>query len=345
PKNPTLNFGALNSVGSEIYAGGSVTRQSGAVVLDMSVYETLSAKQILKKTYTGSEEQIRSIAQAFCADLVELLTGKKSVFGTRIAFVSSRTGAKEIYECDFDGQNILQMTSSKSISLTPAYSPDGRYIAWTDFTSGRPNLYIRNRTDNKTVPAGRNGVSIDPGWKNNSEVATTLSFEGDQEIYLIRLDGSVAQRLTRSRGIDLSPTFSPDGTKMAFVSSRNGLPQIFVQDLSTGAVKRLTFSGRYNTQPSWSPAGDKIAYTTWENTSEINIFVIKPDGSGLVKLTSRCRENESPSWSPDGDMIVFTSNRDGKKKIYVMNASGENQRPLMQMDGEQMQPSWSLFRK
>ncbi|NTU98309.1 MAG: Tol-Pal system beta propeller repeat protein TolB, partial [Chlorobiaceae bacterium] len=103
PKNPVLNFGALNSVGSEIYAGGAVTRQSGAVVLDMTVYETLSARQILKKTYTGSEEQIRSIGQAFCADLVELLTGKKSVFGTRIAFVSSKTGSKELYECDFDG--------------------------------------------------------------------------------------------------------------------------------------------------------------------------------------------------------------------------------------------------
>jgi TolB protein len=345
PKNPSLNFGALNSVGSEIYAGGTVTKQSGEVVLDMTVYETLSSKQILKKTYTGREEQIRSIGQKFCADLVELLTGKKSVFGTKIAFVSSSTGFKEIYECDFDGRNIAHLTASKSISLTPAYSPDGRYIAWTDFTSGRPNLYIRNLGDNKTAAASRNGVSIDPGWRNGSEVATTLSFEGDQEIYLIRMDGSVAQRVTRNRGIDVSPTFSPDGSRMAFVSSRNGPPQIFVQDMNSGVARRLTFSGRYNTQPSWSPAGDKIAYTTWENTGEINIFVINPDGTGLVKLTSRCRENESPSWSPDGDMIVFTSNRDGRKKLYVMNASGENQRPLLQMDGEQMQPSWSLFRK
>ncbi len=345
PKNPVLNFGALNSVGSEIYAGGKVTKQSGEVVLDMEVYETLSSKQILRKTYTGREEQIRSVGLAFCADLVQLLTGKKSVFGTKIAFVSTRTGTKEIYQCDFDGQNVAQLTSSRSISLTPVFSPDGRYLSWTDFTSGRPNLYIRDLTTSQTVPAGKNGVSIDPAWRNSTEVATTLSFEGDQEIYLVRTDGSIAQRVTRSRGIDLSPTFSPDGGKMAFVSSRNGLPQIFVQDLGTGAVKRLTFSGRYNTQPSWSPAGDKIAYTTWENGGEINIFTINADGTGLVKLTSRCRENESPSWSPDGDMIVFTSNRDGKKKLYVMNASGENQRPLVKMDGEQMQPSWSLFRK
>ncbi|NTV92939.1 MAG: hypothetical protein HGA72_06645 [Chlorobiaceae bacterium] len=111
----SVNFSALGSVGSEIYAGGTVTRQSGEVVLDMTVYETLSAKQILKKTYTGREEQIRSLGQKFCADLVELLTGKKSVFGTKIAFISNRTGFKEVYECDFDGHNIVQLTSSKSI--------------------------------------------------------------------------------------------------------------------------------------------------------------------------------------------------------------------------------------
>jgi TolB protein len=345
PRNPVINFGILNSVGSEIYAGGKVTKKSGEVILDMEVYETLSAKQILKKTYTGREDQLRSMSHAFCADLVELLTGKKSVFGTKIVFVSSRTGAKELYQCDFDGQGIVQLTSSKSISLTPCLSPDGSSLAYTDFTSGRPALYIRNLSDGKTFASAKNGVSIDPGWRNNGEVATTLSFEGDQEIYLIRKDGSISRRVTRSRGIDVSPTFSPDGTKMAFVSSRNGLPQIFVQDLGTGEVKRLTFTGRYNTQPSWSPVGEKIAYTTWEKNGEINIFTVKPDGTGLVQLTRGKRENESPSWSPEGDMIVFTSNRDGVKKLYVMNSSGENQRRLMQMDGEQMQPSWSLFRK
>jgi TolB protein len=343
-KTVSINFGALNSVGAEVYAGGTVTEKSGMINLDMEVFETAGAKSILRKTYKGKEGQLRSMGLAFCADLVELLTGKKSVFGSKIVFVSNKSGFKEIYECDFDGQGLEQLTNSKSITLTPALSPDGKYLAFTDFTSGRPALYIRNLSDRKTSVVGKNGISIDPAWRSSGEVATTLSYEGDQEIYLVRPDGSVSRRVTNSKGIDVSPTFSPDGSKMAFVSSRNGLPQIFIQDLQSGQVKRLTFSGRYNTQPSWSPAGDKIAYSTWENKGEINIFVINTDGSALKQLTAKSGENEAPSWSPGGEMIVFSSSRQGKKRLYVMSATGENQRRLLQIDGEQMQPYWSLFR-
>jgi len=343
-KDKAINFGALSSVGSEVYAGGSVSKKSGKVHLDMAVYDTFGTKLLMNKSYTGSEADLRSMGHAFCADLIELLTGKKSYFGSKIVFVSSKSGNKEVYQCDFDGQGAQQLTNFRSISLTPVFSPDGRYLAYTSYTSGRPTLYIKNLANNTIASVAKNGVSVDPGWRNTGEVATTLSFEGDQEIYLVRADGSIVRRITNSRGIDVSPTFSPDGSRMAFVSARNGLPQIFIQDMQSGAVKRLTFSGRYNTQPSWSPSGDKIAYTTWEKSGEINIFVINADGSGLKRLTSGARENESPSWSPDGGMIVFTSNRQGGKRLYIMGSNGENQRRLLQMDGEQMQPSWSLFR-
>ncbi|NTW64479.1 MAG: Tol-Pal system beta propeller repeat protein TolB [Chlorobiaceae bacterium] len=340
----SVNFSALGSVGSEIYAGGRLSKESGGVNLDMEVYETLGGKLIMKKSYSGSENDLRKQGNAFCADLIELLTGKKSLFGSKIVFVSNKTGFKEIYQCDFNGQNIEQLTNTKSISLTPGYSPDGKYLAFTDYTTGRPALHIRNMSDRRDIVLEKNGVSIDPGWRNGRELATTLSYEGDQELYLCRTDGTVSRRLTTNKGIDLSPTFSPDGSKMAFVSSRNGLPQIFIMDVSSGVTRRLTFSGRYNTQPSWSPSGDKIAYSTWEKSGEINIFTINADGTGLKRLTSGSKENEAPSWSPDGSMIVFASNRQGNKKLFVMGSGGESQKRLLQMDGEQMQPSWSLFR-
>jgi len=344
-KSVMINFGALNSVGGEVYAGGTVSHKAGYINFDAEVYEIASAKTLLKKTYTGKEDQLRSIGHAFCEDLIELLTGKKSVFGSKIVYVSNKSGFKEIYECDFDGHGVEQLTNSRSISLTPALSPDGRYLAYTDFTSGRPALYIKNLAEKKTSAASKSGVSIAPGWRNNNEVATTLSFEGDQKIYLLKPDGSLSRKVTSNRGIDLSPSFSPDGSKMAFVSSRNGQPQIFIQDLQGGEVHRLTFNGNYNTQPSWSPSGHKIAYSTMENRGEINLFVINADGSGLLQLTRSSGENEHPSWSPDGEMIVFSSSRQGKKKLFVMSSTGENQRRLLQSEGEEIQPSWSLFRK
>jgi TolB protein len=343
-KSVVINFGALTSVGAEVYSGGTITIKSGVINLDMEVYEATGSKLLFRKTYTGSEGELRSIGHAFCADLVAFLTGKRSIFGSKIFFISNKTGFKEIYACDFDGYGLEQVTNSKSISMNPELSPDGRHLAYIDFTSGRPTLYIKNLADRKAAAVAKSSVSIDPGWRSSSEVAATLSFNGDLEIYLIKTDGTLSRRLTNSKGIDISPTFSPDGSKMAFVSSRNGLPQIFIEDIQSGQVKRLTFSGRYNTQPSWSPAGDKIAYTTWEKNGEINIFTIGSDGSGLMQLTQKCRENKSPSWSPDGSMIVFTSNRQGKERLYVMSAKGGNERVLLQVDGEQTQPSWSLSR-
>jgi len=343
--NRGINFSALGSINAEVYVRGTVATTAGNVTLDMKVYSIGAAKLLFSKTYTGKETQLRPMGHAFCADLVEHLTGRRSAFGSKIVFVSNKTGFKEIYQCEFDGKEVEQLTSSRSISLTPALSPDGKYLAYTDYSTGRPALYIRNQLDGKTVMASKSGISIDPAWRNSREVATTLSFEGDQEIYLLKSDGALYRRLTKSNGIDLSPTFSPDGNKMAYVSERNGQPQIFIQDLLSGEASRLTFNGDYNTQPSWSPSGDKIAYTTCENSGEFNIFTIGIDGSGLKQLTAHSGQNESPSWSPDGEMLVFTSSRDGKKRLYTMGSTGKNQRALLQMGGEQMQAFWSLFRK
>ncbi len=334
-----LNFTALNSVGAEIYTGGTMTRQAGKAALDMEVYDALSGKQMMKRSYSGDEKQLRSMGLRFCADLVELLTGKRpQLFDSRIVYVSKRSG---ISISDFDGQNVEHITSGRQISMNPALSPDGNYLAWTDFTSGRSDLYIRNLATKTTVAVGKPGVSIAPCWRNGSdEVAVTLSFEGDHEIYLVKPNGTISRRLTNSRGIDVSPTFSPDGSKMAFVSQRSGPPQIFIQDLQGGGARRLTFSGSYNTQPSWSPAGDKIAYSSAQKNGEINIFTINTDGSGLLQLTGGSKYNESPSWSPDGSMIVFMSTRSGGRRLFMMNADGTNQRPMALGDGEQQQPSW-----
>lgn len=339
-----LNVAAISSIGADVFVSGNVSQAAGAPVFSMQVRDA-AGKLLLNRRYSGPESNLRQTGLKFAADLVELLTGKRSVFDSSIYFVSNRTGHKEIYRCDFDGSNVRQFTNTGSISLTPSVSKNGKYLAWTSYSSGRPDLYIRNLETNTTVSVKKQGVFISPAWRPGSDMcATTLSFEGDQDLYLIRADGSVDRRLTKGQGIDVSPSFSPDGSKMAFVSTREGRPQIFIQDLGSGSVRRLTYSGNYNTQPAWSPAGDKILYTSLQKSGEINIFAINPDGSGLMQLTSGSNNNEYPSWSPDASMIVFSSNRQGRRKLFVMNADGTGQRPLLAMDGDQQQPSWSSIR-
>ncbi len=339
-----INFAALSSVGAEVYAGGVLERKGKNLSIDMEVYDALTGKLLMRKLYMGDRDDLRPIAHDFCADLVTLFTGKPSIFGSKIAFVSIYGGKKEIHLADFDGYGDVRVTNSGGLALTPALSPDGSKLAYLTYTRGRPDLHIKDLSTQKIVAITKKGVKIDPAWRNGSlELATTFSFDGNQELYLLRNNGSIVRRLTRHGMIDVSPSFSPDGSKMAFVSSRHGNPQIFIKDLNSGSVKRLTFQGKYNTQPAWSPFGNKIAYTTMQKNGEINIFTVNVDGTGLKQLTYGARHNEAPSWSPDGTMIVFSSDRSGVKKLYVMNADGRNQRSL-NLAGEQMQPCWSSFR-
>ncbi|PWW81368.1 Tol-Pal system beta propeller repeat protein TolB [Prosthecochloris marina] len=339
-----INFAALSSVGAEVYAGGVLERKGDTLKMDMEVYDALTGKLLMRKLYEGDKDELRPIAHKFCADLVRLFTGKPSIFGSKIAFVSQSGRKKEIYLADFDGYGAVPVASSGDLAVTPALSSDGRMLAYLTYTRGRPDLHIKDLTTQKIVSVTKKGIKIDPSWRHGStELATTFSFDGNQELYLVRSNGTIVRRLTKHGMIDVSPSFSPDGTQMAFVSSRHGNPQIFVKNLNSGALRRLTFEGKYNTQPAWSPVGDKIAFTTMQKNGEINIFIINVDGTGLKQLTYGARHNEAPSWSPDGTMIVFSSDRSGNSKLYVMNADGQNQRSL-KLAGEQMQPCWSSFR-
>ena len=118
----------------------------------------------------------------------------------------------------------------------------------------------------------------------------------DQEIYLLTGTGKIIKRLTSNRGIDVSPSWSPDGNQFAFVSDRSGSAQVYVQDVVSGKVRRLTYEGNKNTQPSWSPRGDKIAYTS-EGNGGHNIFVIGLDGQDPVQLTYDSRDNRITSYN------------------------------------------------
>ncbi len=339
-----INFAALSSVRAEVYVGGVLDRKGKTLEMDMEVYDALTGRILMRRLYQGKRDELRSLAHSFCADLVRLFTGKPSIFESKIAFVLQSAGKKEVYLADFDGYGAKPVTNTKGFAVTPALSPDGRQLAYLTYTNGLPDLHIKDLSNQKIVSVTRKGIKIDPSWRNGSlELATTFSFDGNQELYLVRKDGTISRRLTRHSSIDVSPTFSPNGKEMAFVSSRHGSPQIFIRNLNLGTVKRLTFKGKYNTQPAWSPVGDKIAFTAMQKNREINIFTINADGTGLRQLTYGARNNESPSWSPDGTMIVFSSNRGGSEKLYVMNADGRNQRSL-KLAGEQMQPCWSQFR-
>jgi len=339
---PQINWGNWTVIDAELLITGLFELSDGRLAVELRLFDTIKGKRILGKKYAGQPGDQRKIIHRFCSEVIQYLTGHKGMFASKIAFVSTGSGNKEIYSCEFDGYYPQQITRNHDISLFPAWSSDGRFVAYTSYKGGKPDLYIKNLAEMQEASVTEKGINITPAWvPGKFELAAALSFSGDQEIYLLTGTGKIIKRLTRMRGSDLSPTWSPDGKKIAFVSTRSGKPQIYIKDLVSGNARRLTFQGSYNTQPNWSPRGDKITYSSMVDGRH-NIFVIDIDGFEPLQLTRDSGDNEAPSWSPDGSMIAFSSNREGPYRIYVMTAFGTDQRRLIIMKGEQTNPKWSM---
>jgi TolB protein len=338
-----INFRDWTGIGAELLVTGGIIENNGKLTFRLRLIDTFNTKLLVGKIYTGPRKQLRKMIHLFCSEISHKLTGKWGVFRSQIAFVSTVKGNKEIFTCDFDGENIKQITHHKSICLSPSWSYDGKWLAYVSFAKKKPDIFIKNLKENRGVIINFKGMTISPDWMpGRLELAATLSFSGDQEIYLLTMKGKVIKRVTKSWGIDVSPKFSPDGENIAFTSKRAGSPQVYVKNIKTGIVKRLTFTGKYNTSPAWSPDGKKIAYAGIED-NKINIYVISVEGGMPAQLTQDSRDNEDPVWSPDGSMISFTSNRmGGISRVFVMAASGYDQRRLLKLKGKQSQPDWSL---
>jgi len=154
---------------------------------------------------------------------------------------------------------------------------------------------------------------------------------------MISTQGQIIKRLTAGRGNDISPTWSPDGSTIAYVSDQAGSPQIYTVPVSGGQPRRLTFQSNYNTDPDWSPLGDLLAFSA-RIDGRFQVCTIRTDGTDFRVLTDK-GSNQDPAWSPDGRMMAFSSNRDGKTLIYIMDAKGQIQVPVSSLTGKG--PAWS----
>ncbi len=336
-----LHFKKWTTIGAELLVTGGIAEQEGNIRLELRLFDPFKEKLVVGKVYTGREADLRTMVHRFCGEISLYLTGKRGVFGSRIAFVSRVGENKEIFISDFDGYAPRQETHHKSITLSPSLSWDGQWVAYTSYVNGKPDIFVRNLKTRVGIPIAYKGMNITPSWvPGKFELTATLSLDGDQEIYLLSGKGDILKRLTRSWGIDVSPRVSPDGEKVVFVSRRGGTPQIYIKNLVTGEVMRVTFQGKYNTSPAWSPLGDKLAYVGIVK-NQIDIYVTDFRGLAPVQLTRDQGDNEDPSWSPDGSLIVFSSTREGTSKIYVMTARGGEPRRLIDLPGAQTDPEWS----
>lgn len=258
---------------------------------------------------------------------------------SRIAFSRKvGDGGREIYVVDSDGENLRRVTSHASLSLSPAWSPDGGRIAYTSFREGDAGLYERVLAtgDETTIPTP-GGQTITPSYHpDGRELAFASS--GDRGFDVFRYDvadGCCLRRLTGGAAIDMSPTYSPDGSRLAYMSDRLSQPHIYVTRVDDAGDAELVSPYLYGepgyyTSPDWSPRNDRVAFHgRAEGQFQILVAEVEDRGMRVTQLTAEGR-NEDPSWAPDGRHIVFvgTGRRDGPG-LYVVDAVSGRIRPLL----------------
>ena len=309
-----------------------------------------TSPQVLGKQYqdAATSDAVRTIAHKFADEIIfRLGGGVQGIAETKIYFVSSRSGHKEIWAMDYDGENQHQVTHLGSISLSPRISPDGSRIAFSAISHGNWEILMYSLDLNRLVSFPRfGGANLSPAWSaDGTKLAFSSSRTNDPEIYTVDASGAGLKRLTSYHGPDVSPVWNPKtGTQIAWVSGRTGLPQIYTMEADGTNVQRLTDQG-YAVSPAWHPSGQYLAFSWMRRygpgePGSNDLYMMDIASKQWVQLTHDAGRNDFPSWSPDGRHLVFQSKRTGSDQIWTMMADGTNQKQLT-FSGNNTQPNWS----
>ncbi|MBI4822976.1 MAG: Tol-Pal system beta propeller repeat protein TolB [Nitrospirae bacterium] len=309
------------------------------ISVNISLYDVSDGTEILIKKYEAGSALLRQIGHSIANDIYMKITGNAGVFRTKIAFIVRGDSGKELYLMDWDGQRIKRLGFIAPVIVSPRWSRDGLGLLYSAQRDGRWGIYILTLSEAKERLIHSSKAMLMAGDITGNEIIFSSSQKGTPDIYLYEITRNETRNLTSMRGIEVSPSFSPDAETIAFVSDMGGSPQVYTMDKNGYNINRVTFEGSYNTSPSWSPSGDKIAFVG-EYKGKNQIFLVSPNGFDQKRLTEH-GNNEDPSFSPDGRFITFTSDRDGEKTIYIMRADGEEQKRITPKGLKASGPRWS----
>lgn len=335
-----------------VVVGRVLDNPDGGYRVEYELWDVAKQERLLGLAVGGRARGMRDVAHQIADQVYEKILGVRGAFWTRIAYVTANgVGGNIQYAlmiADSDGFNPQTVVRSREPLLSPAWSPDGRKLAYVSFERGNSTIYIQEiATGAREVVASFRGINGAPSFSpDGRRLALTLSRTGNPEIYVMDLASKGLTQITRHYGIDTEAVWMADGQSLVFTSDRAGKPQLYQVPAAGGEATRLSFQGDSNAKASISFDGKKIAMAQGNgNVYRIAVLDRSFGGAGRWQTLSPGNLDESPSFAPNASMLLYATKEGSRGVLYAVSADGRVRQRLVLADGDVREPAWSPYRQ
>jgi TolB protein len=332
---------------SDFIVVGRLEPSGAGSAVAYELFNVVTGQQLLAERVETTDKTARATAHRVADRLFERLTGIPGAFSTRIAYVSAEGAPpKQRYKlivADADGFNPRVIADSPEPIMSPAWSPDGRSLAYVSFESKVSAIYVQIlATGERRRVSARAGINGAPAWSQDGRrLALTLSRNGNLDIYVLDLGTQALTHVTSDEAIDTEPEWGK-GDVIYFTSDRAGGPQVYQVAMGEAReAQRLTFTGSYSARPRLSPDGSSLAMVTLDRGGyRIGLLDLK---SRNMRVLTNGRQDESPSFAPNGASIIYATQDSGRGALAMVSTDGRFQQRLSSDRGDVREPVWSPF--